>query len=50
MVRVGPVPQNLWATTKRQFFGRAVPVLWGTMEEISRFGEAVGRITDDEGE
>jgi hypothetical protein len=36
MLRVG-----LYITTKHPSFGCAVPVLWGKLEEIKRFGEAL---------
>jgi hypothetical protein len=39
MVRVGPVHYN-----QAPVFGCAVPTLWGTLEEINKFGEALGRI------
>jgi hypothetical protein len=46
-VCVGPVPQNLWVTTKHPFLGCAVPAgLWGTVEEINRFGEGIGGIAE----
>jgi hypothetical protein len=45
MVRVGPVPQNPWFTTKHPVFRCAVPALWGTLEELERFGKALEKIT-----
>jgi hypothetical protein len=42
MVRVGPVHYN-----QAPVFGCAVPALWGTLEEIKRFGEALGRISEN---
>jgi len=45
MDRVGPVPQDRWFTTKHPVYGCAVPPrLWGTLEEIRRFGEVGRRI------
>jgi hypothetical protein len=48
-LRVGPVPQNQWVTTQHPSFGCVVPALWGTLEEIRRFGEVSGRISGNEG-
>jgi hypothetical protein len=46
MVRMGPVHFNqaplFWVRSPRRG-------LWGTLEEISRFGEVLGKITGNDG-
>jgi hypothetical protein len=36
-------------TTKHPVFGCVVPVLWGTVEEIRKFGEVLGKIAHNQG-
>jgi len=43
MLRVGPVHVNQVSS-----FWRAVPAIWGTLEEIKRFGDALGNNTSPE--